>query len=254
MSKKITVLSLLLGTLMIAGGCGGSAPVKRSMDSEIASKVRLAHAYLRGGRVGAAMKEMDEALELNPDSAGLQNSYGWFSMSTGRNTAAEAAFRKALELDPYLSDAHNNLGILYTEMGRGAEAESEYLKTLENPAYRTPEKVHLNLGILYVSQGRDEKALKTLRRAVELNPKYFQAHYELAGLLERTGNLDEAAREYEVASQEYGKKGEFHYRLGLVYFRLGNTDKASEHLREVLELTPGSENAAQAGEILRTIK
>ena len=92
-----------------------------------------------------------------------------------------------LDLDPYYSDAHNFLGAVYQEQDRLADAEREYRRALENPAYPTPEKVYLNLGLLYAEQGRHEEAIDTLRRAVEINTRYYQGHFELAALLDRAG-------------------------------------------------------------------
>jgi tetratricopeptide (TPR) repeat protein len=111
--------------------------------------------------------------------------------------------------------------------------------------------IYLNLGLLYAGQGRDEEAIDALRRALELNPKYYKAHYELASLLDRNGNLREAAREYEVASPDYLQAAEYHYRLGWVYFRLDNKDKARESLQRAITLGPGSFSAAKADELLQ---
>ncbi|HXV74919.1 MAG TPA: tetratricopeptide repeat protein, partial [Candidatus Polarisedimenticolaceae bacterium] len=161
------------------------------------------------------------------------------------------AFETALEHDPFLTDARNFLGAVYTEMGRIDDAEYQFREALEDPAYPTPEKVYLNLALAYVAQGRDEEAISELRTAVELNPKFYKAHYELASLLDRVGRIDEAAREYEVARPDYRNVGEFHYRLGFVYFRLGDRARARESLERAIEVAPGSNSAAQADDILK---
>jgi Tfp pilus assembly protein PilF len=197
---------------------------------------------------------MQEVLELAPDNAGMFNFNGQICLIMGRWEEAEGSFLRAIELAPLLTDAHNNLGVVYSELGRDEDAEREFMIALGDPTYPTPEKVHMNLGMLYISQGRDDLALEMLRNSVEENPRYLRAHYELAGLLDRIGRLDEAASEYEVAKPDYRESGEFHYRLGWVYVRLGNTSRAYEHLRRVIDLTPGSNYAAQAAEILKTLE
>jgi type IV pilus assembly protein PilF len=235
--------------------CGGEkkAP-KTDPMTEAAGKVRLAESYLRASRYSDALQAMDQAIALQPQNAKYRNFSGQILFLAGRDSQAEQALRKALELDPYLSDAHNNLGALYDRLGRKDEAEKEFKLALEDPGYPTPEKAYLNLGMLYGSQGRDDEALRSMRRAVEMNPKYYQAHFQLASLLDRTGKLEEAAREYEVATPEYRGSGDFQYRLGFTYFRLKNYTKAREHLAKVLEMSPGSDNAVKANEILETIR
>jgi tetratricopeptide (TPR) repeat protein len=114
--------------------------------------------------------------------------------------------------------------------------------------------VYLNLALLYSSQGRNVEAIESLRNSVEINPRFYKAHFELASLLDREGNLDEAAREYEVATPGYRTVGEFHYRLGFVYFRLGDKAKARDALERAIDVAPGSNSAAQAGELLKLMQ
>jgi len=114
--------------------------------------------------------------------------------------------------------------------------------------------VYLNLGLLHASQGRYQEAIEALRSAVEISPRFYKAHFELASLLDREGNLDEAAREYEAATPAYRTIGEFHYRLGFVYFRLGDKGKAKDSLERAIDVAPGSNSAAQAGELLKLMK
>ncbi len=222
--------------------------------ADMANKIRMAQAYLQSGRTKEALDELDQAILAAPNNAGLRNFYGQVCFMTGRNETAEAALRKALELDPDLTDAHNNLGALYDRMGRKDDAEREYRLALAAPAYPTPEKVHLNLGLLYASQGRDEEAIHEYRKAVELSPKYYQAHFELAALLDRTGRLDEAVREYEVAAPGYSSSGDYFYRLGFGYFRIGDRSRAREKLTRAIEISPGSEAAAKSDELLKVLR
>jgi type IV pilus biogenesis/stability protein PilW len=244
---------VVIALSVLALACAGSDKPKTNPQTELANKVRMAQGYFRAGRTTLALQAMEEAIALEPKTAGLHNFYGQILFVAGRNEEAEAAYDEALRLDPYLTDAHNNRGALYAETGRPTQAEQEYLEALKDASYPTPQKVYLNLGTLYGSQGRDDESVKMLRRAVEIDPSYYRAHYELAGVLDRLGHLEEAAREYEVARPEYRSSGEYHYRLGFVYFRLQNYAKAAEELELVLDLSPGSESAVRADELLRVM-
>jgi type IV pilus biogenesis/stability protein PilW len=246
--------ALVLGAAILSA-CGGTQKEpKKDPVTDAASKIRVAEAYLRVGRYQDALDTVNQAIALQPQNGGLRNFLGQSYFLAGRFDQAEAAFRKALELDPYLSDAHNNLGALYDRTGRKEQAEKEFQKALADPGYATPEKAHLNLGRLYASQGRQDDALRSMRRAVEINPRFSQGHFELASHLDQIGKLEEAVREYEVAAPDYRGTGDFQYRLGFAYFRLGDREKAKEHLARVLEVSPGSDNAAKAGELLKMIR
>jgi len=260
MRRVPSVLCAVGGLVLLAclAGCAASsAPPKPKPPDPLTQAIthtRLAQSYLNAGKIHDAVAELQKAVTLAPDRADIWNFSGQVLFLAGRYPEAEEAYDIAIEKDPYLTDARNNLGVLYDRTGRKSEAEEEYRKTLADPAYSTPEKARLNLGLLYISEGKTDAAILELRRSVEVAPKYYRAHYELATQLEAVGMFDEAAREYEVALPEYRSSGEYQYRLGFTYFRLGNKSKALEHLKRVQEVSPGSENAARADEILKLVQ
>lgn len=251
-ARSVTALGLLCGAVLVLS-CGAPKAKPKDPASETATNIRLAESYYRAGRVTDALSILQKAVDSAPSNAPLRNYYGQLCFLSGRNAEAEKSFDKALELDPYLTDARNNLGALYDATGRKAEAEKEYMKVLEDSTYAAPDKVYLNLGLLYGSQGRQSESIAALRKAVEINPKFWRAHYELASALDRAGQLDEAAREYEVAAPDLKTNGEYHYRLGLVYMKLDQPAQAREHLQRCQDLSPGSENAAKAFDLLKMI-
>jgi Flp pilus assembly protein TadD len=238
-----------------AASSGCAAPKAKPKDpaSETATNIRLAESYFNAGRVNEALDILEKAAASQPGNAPLRNYYGQLCFLSGRNAEAEASFVKALELDPRLTDARNNLGALYDATGRKDQAEREFLKVLADMTYGSPEKAHLNLGILYLSQGRQDEAIEHLRKAVEINPKFWRGHFELASVLDKTGRLEEAAREYEVAAPDYKGSGEYHYRIGLAYMKLDESAKAREHFVRCQELSPGSESASKAYDLMKML-
>jgi Tfp pilus assembly protein PilF len=240
--------------LLALGACGSSKKSpEKNPTIEAGKQIRLADSYYRAGRVSESLDIIDKAVANDPKNASLRNFAGQLNFFAGRNAEAEKQFNEALKIDAYMTDARNNLGSLYDATGRKDLAEQEYKKALADTAYPTPEKVHLNLGLLYLSQGRQDEAISEFRRGVEINPKFWRGHYELASALDKAGKLEEAIREYEVAAPNYKADAEFHYRLGLAYMKDQQPPKAREHLARCQELAPGSENASKALDLLKMI-
>ena len=233
--------------------CGAAKTKPKDPASEAATNIRLAESYFAAGKVNEALGILEKAAASQPANAALRNYYGQLCFLAGRNAEAEQAFTLALELDPHLTDARNNLGAVYDATGRKDQAERQFLQVLADQAYASPEKAHLNLGILYRSEGRQDEAIFQLRQAVEINPKFWRGHFELASALDKAGLLDEAAREYEVAAPDYKANGEYHYRIGLAYMKLDQPSKAREHFTRCQELSPGSESASKAYDLLKMI-
>jgi Tfp pilus assembly protein PilF len=248
----------LLLTCWLVGCAGGNAAKKAETTTPAelspAEQVRMAQSLVRAGRMHDALRQLEEAIARHPQETTLRQTFGKYAFLAGRYDEAERELKKALELDPYRTDVHNDLGLVYDKLDRGGDAEREYRAALADPAYPTPQKVCMNLGVLYRSQGRSLDAIDAFRRAVEIEPRFFQGHFELAMTLSEAGELEEAAREFEVAEPGYRDVGDFHYQLGFTYFRLGRTDSARDSLRRVINVAPGSPSAAKADELLKVMR
>jgi len=237
--------------LVLLMACGPKPPPPAEKpELSTAERVRMARSYLKAGRSNEALLALDAAIAADPDNPVIYHNRGLVCVEAGQLAAAAESFEKVLELDPSYTDAHNFLGVIYTELERPMDAERHLRAALDDPVYPTPEKVYLNLGVMYRTQGRTEEALHEIRRAVEIDPKYYQGHFELASTLDMMGKLSEAAREYEVAAPGYQSSGDYFFRLGLAYFRLGDKPMARENLERVIEISPGSANSARADELL----
>jgi Tfp pilus assembly protein PilF len=240
--------------VLALGACGSSKKSpEKNPTIEAGKQIRMADSYFRAGRVSESLDIIEKAVAADPKNASLRNFAGQLNFFAGRNADAEKHFHEALKIDAYMTDARNNLGALYDATGRKDLAEQEFKKALADNSYPTLEKVHLNLGLLYASQGRGDEAITEFRHGVEINPKFWRGHYELASALDKAGKLDEALREYEVASPDYKSNAEYHYRVGLAYMKDQQPPKAREHLTRCQELAPGSENASKALDLLKML-
>ena len=96
-----------------------------------------------------------------------------------------------------------------------SEAEKYYLAAIEaDPGYPLAQ---FNLGNLYDEQGRLPEALDFYRRALALNPNYADAHFNLALLCERQGDALKAVHHWKA------------------YLKLDNSGQWAEIARRQLE-------------------
>jgi Flp pilus assembly protein TadD len=112
--KKILLLSmggLLLICVLI------SCTTKNIENQKALSEASrsLGEAYLRQGRIRAALKELKKAEELNPTDFILQDDLGLAYLYLGNEDRAIFHFKKALELNENYTPARNNLGHAYAE-------------------------------------------------------------------------------------------------------------------------------------------
>jgi tetratricopeptide (TPR) repeat protein len=128
------------------------------------------------------------------------------------------------------------LGSLYAHVGRVIEAERQYRRAIEiDPAVWT---AHYNLGAALQSSGRIETAVSEYRSALAINPHAAEAHHAIGSIAYLAGRLDEAMREYREALQIWGDYADAHNSLGNALAKVGrNADAVSEY-RTVLNIQP----------------
>ncbi len=107
-----------------------------------------------------------------------------------------SAYEQAVSLDPQSAGALVNLGTIYFNTRSFAEAERCYKKAIAaDPNYAL---AHFNLGNLHDERGDRTKALLHYSSAVRLNPGYADAHYNIALLFQSNGEVMKAMRHWKT--------------------------------------------------------
>jgi eukaryotic-like serine/threonine-protein kinase len=170
-------------------------------------------------------REMNRAIELNPNFAEGHRRNGIRLLYLGQFEAARTEFRKALDLDP-LSNLSNHAYVqtlVYEE--RYDEAEARIRKNLElDPGWPL---FHLQLSTLYRLKGNYASAVEESAKASEL-----QNHPE-AARLKRDSFAKGGWQGYlraQVAEAEQNRSNL--YSSALAYVELGEKDKALAALEE----------------------
>ena len=102
------------------------------------------------------------------------------------------AYRKHLKANPQSANAAFNCAYNLTRVARFEEAISEYERALQI-GISGPEEVHLNIANIWMDHLHDqERATAHLETALQLNPRYSSAHYNLGNISERQGDRDAA--------------------------------------------------------------
>lgn len=135
-------------------------------DLRVLSERAILHDLM--GRPELAEPIYRQILENNPQQATILNNLGISQMLRRDYQAASHYFRQALELDRNNPRIKNNLAMVYALNGDEQNALRLFTDTLgEAAAYN-------NLGYLYLTNGRLDDAEHALRKALELNPQFYQ--------------------------------------------------------------------------------
>ena len=171
--------------------------------------------YFNLGKYSNAVANYNISISLNPKNSEAYNNKGLCLKKMGDFEGALENYKLALKINPNFLDVYNNIGNLYYELKSFKDAEkiwSDGLKVSSNNIVLlrnlgallfekkgenslakkkfekilalSPEKPFaLNyLGMIYKSEGKFDKAERYFKNAIEVDPYYSEAYYNLSYL------------------------------------------------------------------------
>jgi Tfp pilus assembly protein PilF len=156
-------------------------------------------AYLNKQDYAAAVKELERAVELNPELPKARGLYGRALLSSGDQEGAAREFIRALSLNPTDFEVNLQLGGIRQRQQRYDEA----LTYLNRAASIRPEDLGVQhaLATVYLGMGQPERALGLLEHVVAEAPDFLDAHVLLATTYYRLKRKDDGDRQREIVAR-----------------------------------------------------
>ncbi len=150
----------------------------RNLDAENAEvHLNLGQAYLKmGGSTAQAVKEIEEALRYKKDDPGVYAILAYAYSVAGETDQAVQAARLGIKQDPrtpLAAELHRNIAGIYFQKERYSEALEELNQAL-SIKWKDAES-HYLMGLLQLRTGKQELGIRSLKTAVEINPKHSGA-------------------------------------------------------------------------------
>jgi eukaryotic-like serine/threonine-protein kinase len=209
----------------------------------------------RDGNVDGAIKLLERAVQLDPQSAASYAALGeaYENKHTSNpdpqwmKLASEYA-NKAVSLDSYLAASHVSLGLVKMSAGDSTEAENQFRAAADlDPKSAIP---HRDLGLLYDKTGKADQAAEELKRALQLDANDWKTYLAMGLDAYQAGRFKEAASAWEMALKLEPDNVPALRNLGAVYHSLDRDDDAVVALQHALEIKPGSDVYTNLGTIL----
>jgi predicted Zn-dependent protease len=115
----------------------------------------------------------------------------------------------------------------------------------------------LENALLEMARGRFTLAQQGIERCIALEAGDCKAHFALAELFRQRGvegDQERAEKEYQIAINLEPKFAEAHRGIGLLYYKRGWRESAREHFKKYLELNPTAKDRAYIEQYLREIE
>lgn len=172
-------------------------------------QVGLGVAYYSLSRYDDAVKALCEAIDINPRDAKPLDFLGkMYDVSPRYADAVTQRLASLVEADPQNAAANYYYGLSLRKRTSGGSANAKRAEThLLRAVQLRPRwaEAHFELGLLYEDQQEDQKAIREYEAATRLGPEIAKAHYRLAALYRKSGQNDLAQRELRAFQALQGK-------------------------------------------------
>jgi tetratricopeptide (TPR) repeat protein len=201
-----------------------------------------------------AVSLWNDTLSKNPGAWIAHNNLSAHFHSTGEFERARHHALSALALKDDYPGSHINLGVALEEMAHAStkpepqqlllhQAAGEYRRAIAlEPRYM---QAHLNLAKVLWQQGDVAGAENHYRQAIALTPGYAPAHYNWSVFLAGQQRLSEADAACRIALSLEPTDADAHALLGVLLYQQGRPNEAANELREALRLNPEHHQASQ---------
>ncbi|MBM3247944.1 MAG: tetratricopeptide repeat protein [Candidatus Omnitrophica bacterium] len=194
---------------------------ERLNDRYFTVQVNIANVYVDMGQYEKAIERYQEIIKNFPDEdlTNIHNAIGYCYASLKRYEEALNKFKFVLGINPDLPSVHFNIAKVYLEQNKNRQAmeqillvlgpdikssdlfilpkpsQDEYLEVIKNRDCIM--NTLLGLGILFSKYGLWDYAERAFKKAIDLDPEYADAHYNLGALYFRMGNLLDAKKMWQ---------------------------------------------------------
>lgn len=187
-------------------------------------------------------------IQQNPSSWMAHNQLGAYWLGQRRFDEAIARYRRIIELRPNEALGYMNLGAALARKGETSSAIAEYERALgltpDDP------RIIRNLGQALASEGRLDEAIRHFERALELRGRGDprgekpELHLELGNVCLQKGETATAVTHYRQALELRPNYAAAHTNLASVLMKQGQAEEARRHLEEAKRLSPGADQGA----------
>ena len=170
------------------------------MDKEITidQALQLAVKHHQEGNLIQADSIYKKILNKNPNNPDALHLSGLILHQQGKHQEAIELLKKAIYIKPNIAIYHGNLAMAYQSLGNEEDSSIHFNKALEiDPKYDNAHLANYNLGIDLAEKGKFSEAIKHYNKAIELSPNIADSHWNKSLILLLRGEFKNAWANYE---------------------------------------------------------
>jgi tetratricopeptide (TPR) repeat protein len=204
-------------------------------------------AFLQSGKIRQAREDLTASRDIAPNAPASYNNLATVAVVENKLDEASALYERALAIDTADFDALNGLiNNIYAKQNRLDLAHARIDQALGGQP-NSPALHYLKAHVFGFEPDRQvgvEGAERELRRALELDPNYLAAYFDLAALFVNTNQQERAITEYRKVLDRKPDDVSTYTLIGMLEDSRGNRDAAVESYKKAVSLDPNAVIAA----------
>jgi tetratricopeptide (TPR) repeat protein len=179
----------------------------KEFSAEVKARFDEGVKFANQGMYAEAVDAFNKALEKDPKQPGIlaraANAYGQLE----KYEEALDYYQKAIDLSPTDPNLQTNKGVILSKMGKTDESQKAFQKAASLSPGSAAQNFY-NIGVTQVNAGNSEAAAKSFEQAIEADPNFAEAYYQLGMCLSGSQDTIPAAVEALKKYVEIGEKPE----------------------------------------------
>lgn len=206
-------------------------PDALSIEQTLQQIMQLAQTH----QLAAAITRGQQLVEVHPTLASGWDVLGLLRLQQGQSHEALSCFQQAITLDAAVANFYDHAGVAHCSLGNWENGVQCYQQAI----LLAPDAVNTryNLGLALQKLGRVEEALATYLMVIAQQP-HALAHGQVGNLLQQQQHWTAAIAHYQQAIQLQPEYAEAWYNLGVAHQQLGDPSLALEAYQQALTFKP----------------
>jgi len=192
----------------------------------------------------SALRYLKLADSIFPKSLTVKCWIGWAYQQLDSQTEALSAFEQALQVSPSCAYAHAQMGRCLSNLGQHRQAIDELLRASRtDPKYKAHREYLLTLGSAYSHLNLMTESLTAYESAYRLFSGDAEVTYRYGWVLCASKKFAEAEQILQKAISLEPKRADAHYNLAVAHGALEKWKEAADEFAETIALNPSRSDA-----------
>lgn len=210
---------------------------EKLLPNNAEARHRFALALNRVQQPNKALVQFEKCLAINPQQTAARRDLVKLLLAGRDYMKAVNVSDAGVRLHPEDASVLNDHGVVLMQLGKPSDAVKSFRKAVELD--KNHADAVYNMGLALNEQWKLEEAAQHLQAAIKLRPGYTDAHYNLGKVLARKRDNEGARSALNQAITLQSDYYVAHHELGMLALRENEPRQAVRHFTEALRNSPG---------------